>query len=90
MAKKRRIIGLVLFTAVAALVFLPGFSKYQEMKAKERQLDEKIRSLEAENQKLSEKVRKLEQDSRYIEKRAREKLGVVKKGEVLYRVVDEE
>ena len=90
MAKKKLIVKLCIVLAVLAVLFLPGFSKYQELKAKNRLLEERIESLETENRRLQEEARKLERDPHYIEKKAREKMGVVKDGEIVYRVVTED
>ena len=85
MAKKR----LILFIALAIiilLIFLPGFSRYQRLVSEERLLRDRIRKLEESNMKLELERHKLENDIEYVEKRAREKLGVVKKDEIPYKI----
>ncbi len=75
---------------VLALVFFPSFSRYQKLLAQQRDLKKRIRELEAENRKLEEERYKLEHDIEYVEKRAREKLGIVKEDEIPYRIIEEQ
>ena len=85
MAKKVNKAKIYLVAAVLVVIFLPSFVKYQAMLYKNRGLEEKIRSLSRENKRLEvEKVR-LEGDISYIEKKARETMGVVRKGEIVIR-----
>lgn len=70
---------------VLVVVFLPPFAKYQELRHKNKKLEEQIISLKADNKRLeAEKVR-LETDITYIEKKARDKIGVVRKGEIVLK-----
>ncbi len=73
-----------------ALLFLPGFSKYQELRSQNRSLRVAVTALEKENKRLREERKKLETDVVFVEKMAREKMGVVRKGEIVYRAVPEE
>jgi cell division protein FtsB len=75
---------------VIGLTFIPGFARLQELKTKNRQLNRQIISLKTENLALQKEVEKLQTDSVYLERVAREKMGVVKKGEVVYHIVPEE
>ena len=85
MAKKINRLKIYLIATVFIIIFLPSFAKYQELLYKNRKLDERITELKAQNGRLElEKVR-LETDTAYIEKTARDKLGVVKKGEIVIR-----
>jgi len=70
-----------------ALIYLPGFSKYQELKRKEFEITQEIDRLTGIAEKLSKEEKLLETDSEYLEKVARENLGRAKPGEVVYRVV---
>lgn len=89
MAKKRLILFIVLAAAVL-LIFLPGFSRHQRLLSEQRGLERRIAELEETNKRLEEEKKKLETDIEYVEKRAREKLGIVKQGEIPYRKIDEE
>jgi len=88
--EKRKVIGLFGFLFVLILVFLPGYSKFQELAQRNKVLGEKVRQLEASNKNLKEEITRLEQDHTYVEKVARDKLKVSKKGEIIYKLVEEE
>lgn len=85
MEKKRLMIYGVVIAAVAIVVFLPGFSDLQELREENGQLQQRIELLERRNKDLVTELSKMEQDPDHIERKAREKLGIVKKGEVIYR-----
>lgn len=77
--------------AVAVLVvFIPGFARMQELKAKNRNLKKQVSEIKEENLALKRDIEKLQNDSVYLESVAREKMGVVRKGEVIYHIVPEE
>jgi cell division protein FtsB len=83
--EKKSIIKISVFTAILLAIFLPPFVKYQELCWKSRKLDNQVKALRKESAKLeAEKVR-LQTDITYVERRAREKIGVVKKGEIILK-----
>ncbi|OGX46108.1 MAG: hypothetical protein A3G38_01080 [Omnitrophica WOR_2 bacterium RIFCSPLOWO2_12_FULL_51_8] len=69
------------------MIFLPGFSKLQELKDKNRELEVKIKRLKINNALMEQELGLLESDPVYQERVAREKLGVVKKGEIPIKVL---
>ncbi len=79
----------ILFAAAFAilLIFLPSFSRWQDVKQKDRDYQVEITELEAEHQKLLEEKRLLEEDPDYLEKVAREKMGLIREGEVIYHLI---
>lgn len=85
MAKKINRTKILLVTAVLVVVFLPAFVKYQELNYKNRKLEERINFLGVENKRLEAEKTLLETDITYIERKAREKLGVVRKGEIVLK-----
>jgi cell division protein FtsB len=85
MAKKIKTAKVLLVAAILVAVFLPSFARYQEMNYKNKRLEERIRLLGLENRTLEEEKVKLETDITYIERKAREKLGVVRKGEIVLK-----
>ncbi|MBL7071865.1 MAG: cell division protein FtsL [Candidatus Omnitrophica bacterium] len=87
MAKKRLILFFAL-VAILAFAFFPGFLKYRKLMARQSGLEKRIEKLEEENRRLEEEKYKLENDIEYVEKRAREKLGIVKEDEIPYRIID--
>jgi len=79
--------GAVVFSL---LIFLPGYTKLQELRDKNISLEAKIRRLKIENSLLEEELKRLEDDPVYQEKVAREKMGVVRRGEVPIKIIPEE
>lgn len=69
--------------------YLPGFTKYQTLKAREQSLVDKIDMLEESVAKLEKEKHLLENDVLYLERVARENLGRVEEGETVYKVVNE-
>ena len=80
---KIKIRPLYIGIAVALVViFLPGYAKFMELRAKNIYLEKEIERLEQENVKLYKEKDKLEKDIDYIEKVARESMGVTREGEI--------
>ena len=78
-------------TAVFLLViFLPGYTKLQELRDKNRELEAKIKRVNIENALLEQELVRIENDPIYQEKIAREKMGVVRKGEIPIKIVTPE
>ncbi len=72
------------------IIFLPGYTKLQELREKNRGLQERIRELKAENSLLQQELKRVQSDPLYQERIAREKLGIVRKGEVPVKLVPAE
>ncbi|MCK9603082.1 MAG: septum formation initiator family protein [Candidatus Omnitrophica bacterium] len=70
-------------------IFLPGYTKLQELRDKNRDLTVKIKQLKIDNSLLEQELKRVENDPVYQEKMAREKMGVVRKGEIPVRIVPE-
>ena len=83
----RNAIWLFGFTIVLLAVFLPSYAKVQELKAKNRAYAERIDALHKRNAQLEEERRLLTTDPDYLEKVARRKMGLIKDGEKVYRIV---
>jgi len=81
------ILGVLVFLLA---VFLPGYTKVQELRDKNHALAEKMKRLHMENVLLDEELRRLRDDPMYQEKVARDKLGVVRKGEIPVKVVPQQ
>ncbi len=81
--------ALVVFGICATIfvVFLPSYLQMQELHGKNRTYERQIRELTQENEALQEERRRLEEDPAYFERFAREKFGIIKDGEVIYRIV---
>ena len=71
-------------------IFLPGYTKLQELRDRNKELEVKIKHLSIDNALLQQELSRIESDPFYQEKIAREKLGVVRKGEVPVKIFIEE
>lgn len=74
-------------TVFLLVIFLPGYTKLQELRERNRDLAAKIKQLSIDNALLGQELKRTETDPVYQEKIAREKMGVVRKGEVPVRIV---
>ena len=73
--------------AIFLILFLPGFAKMSSLRDKNYDLEDKIRRLNIENALLQQEVKKMASDPVYQERVAREKMGVVRKGEIPIKIV---
>ena len=55
------------------------------MQTEQRELERLVFERQQRNEQLRERIRRLQSDDRYLEKLVRERLGMVKKGEIIYR-----
>lgn len=83
-------IVIFLFTFIVLIAFLPSFSKKQDLLQRNASLEERIKELELEKAALIEENRLLDEDPVYLEKIAREKMGILREGEMVYRLLPEE
>ena len=88
----RRLVPFWLFLIVFAvgIIYLPGAAKFLKLKRKESELTSEITRLNAEIKKLREDERLLKTDLSRLEQVVREELGLVKPGEIVVKVVEEE
>jgi cell division protein FtsB len=85
----RKSLWLFGFAVLLLVLFLPGYTKLQESRVKNRLLEEKFRKMTVENYLLQEELKRIENDPVYQEKIAREKMGVVRKGEIPIKIFSE-
>jgi len=78
------IFGIAIFLLI---IFLPGYTKLQELKDKNKDLETKIKYLNVENALLQQELKRIEDDPTYQEKIARDKMGIVRKGEIPIKIV---
>ncbi len=81
---------IVLIIAALIIAFLPGLSRYHQLKARQAKLDGGIEKLRTSEVGLWKEQDKLRKDPTYIEKVAREKLQVANKGEIIVRMEDKD
>jgi cell division protein FtsB len=79
------VVALILFL-VAAIFGDHGLIHLLRMRAEQQELEHVAFDLQQHNEHLRQRIRRLQSDDSYIEKLARERLGLVRKDEVLYRV----
>ena len=75
---------------VVLVLFLPGYARLRQLKDKNRDLEARIRKLKIENSLLGQELKRVESDPLYQEKIAREKMGVVRKGEIPLKIIPEQ
>ena len=82
--KKITLYGVALLVGLA-IVFLPGLSRLHKLRRENAQLEKRIRLLEEHNSVLEVEIEKMQKDPMYVERKAREKLGIIKEGEIIYK-----
>ena len=80
---------LFVFALLILMIFLPTFARMQDVKQKDLEYQTRISDLEQENIQLKEERRLLEEDPVYLERVAREKMGLIRAGEVVYKLPPE-
>ncbi len=80
---------LFVFAFVILMMFMPTFSRMQDIKQKDLKYQARINELEQENSQLKVEQQLLEENPDYLEKVAREKMGLIRKGEVVYKLPPE-
>ena len=91
--EKRNIIKIGLLVAILLILLAPRFYRLQRNKNKLRAQVEfqkqKIEQLKKENTALEKEILLLREDPDYREEVARNEMGLIKKGEIIYRTVPE-
>ena len=85
----RNAIWLFVVALVVLITFLPSYRKMQDLKNINLQYQTQIEDLKENQVRLVEELRRLEDDPEYMEKIGREEMGLIRKGEMIYRVVPE-
>lgn len=82
-------IWLFAVATIILLFFLPSFTIMQDHQQKNLENEQKIAELQAKNRELEEEKRRLIEDPVYLERVARERMGLVREGERVYRLEPE-
>lgn len=89
--KHRPIAALVIGAGLLVLGFMTfnqkGLITRIKLEQKHAAIEEAIKKAEEENERLREQIRKIQTDKAEVERIAREKYGMAKKGETIYKVV---
>ena len=85
----RRLLMLIAIIAVVWVAFLPAYSKLQDIKRKNVELEQRTLQLTRDNKNLRQEKEMLTDNPEYLEKVAREKMGLIKAGESVVRITPE-
>ncbi len=85
----RNALWLFIATVVILVVFLPSYTRMQDLDVRNDDYEKQIASLQQKNAHLRREKELLEKDPVYLEKVAREKMGLIREGEVVYRLTPE-
>ena len=80
-------IFLFVLAVVVFLLYLPSYTQLQDLRQKNKDYVAQIKQLKEKNAELKSEKKRLEQDPVYLEKVAREKMGLIKEGEVVFKIV---
>ena len=79
----------IAFALLATMLFgSRGLVHLQALRREHRTLNDRITVLLGQNEQLRTKLQRLRQDDRYLERLARDQLGFIRRGEVVYRFQD--
>jgi len=70
-------------------IYFPAISRYRELKSQEEKITREISDLDKRIETLLEERKLLQTDLNYLEKVIREELGLVKPGEIIYKMIPE-
>ncbi len=87
MLKKFRFFIIII---LLVLCYIPGFAKFQELKQKFKDTQAEVRKVQKQNLALEKEIARLKNSQDYLEIVAREKMGVVKKGETVIKIIRED
>ena len=82
---RKKLIFSGVIVAILIVIYLPGLSKLQQMKERNKVLKKQITELEKMNEELEVEIDRLNTDPIYVESIAREKLKKARKGEIIYK-----
>lgn len=85
--RRRGLLALAALAAVSVLllVYRPGYHKLQRMHATLAAAEAEHQRLEAEQARLTQQVDRLQRDPLELEREARQQIGLVRPGEVIYK-----
>ena len=79
------ILGVALFILFLLLYFAPyGCRNYLILRTDLSRVKAELNELQSSNKRLTEEITLLKNDSKYVEKVARQKLGMLKKNEIIF------
>lgn len=69
------------------IIFLPGYTKLQELRDRNCKTETKIKQLHRDNLLLEQQINRIESDAIYQENIARDKMGIVRHGEIPIKII---
>lgn len=81
------LIAILLLVFFLAYLFISGYLDLRKVGQRLIRIEEENERLIQENKRLEEEIKASEGSLFYIEKIAREELGMVKKGEIVYEII---
>ncbi len=89
MRRSKIFLKLILIAVVGVVFLYPGYRRFEQFRQRLESLKKDVSVLEEKNRELRQEIEDLKNDPFYLEKLARE-MGLVKEGEVVYKVISEE
>ncbi len=83
-------VGLFIVAVLVVIIYLPSYTKMQDLRSRNAHYKQQIEYLKKEQMDLLEEGRRLKDDPEYVERVARERMGLIRKGETVYKMVPEE
>src|SRR5262249_60419438 len=77
--------GALALFMLAAVYGDHGLMHVLRMRSEQSDLEHKVFDLQQNNEHLRQRIQRLQTDDHYLEQLARRRLGLVKKGEIVYR-----
>ena len=87
LSKLRKAFWLFGISVFLLVLFFPGYTKLQQLRDKNRELEIKLKKVYVDNALLAQELERIQNDPVYQERIAREKMGVVRKGEIPIKIV---
>jgi len=88
--KRILLLSIFIFLAYRFLTGPYGFVQIHSLWQEKKNLEKESKMIDAEIVDLEIEKKRLIQDEFYLEKQARERLGMIKEGEKVYRIIQEE
>ena len=80
------IVIVILFVVLVIYAFTPCIIEQRKLNKQITELKKEIRKVRESNKKLAKEISALKNDPLYIEKLARKELGLIRSGEVIYKL----
>lgn len=80
--------GFLALFVLSTLFGSRGLVQLAHLQSEQRHLERTAFALQQRNEGLRRRIERLQSDDRYIERLARERLGLAKQGELIYRIPD--